>query len=76
MIIHASEDIVQPPPPARHFNVPRSHPAGVIWRDKLATATGGFLSLLHARRRMVTELLDSGALQLSATRRHRCNREL
>lgn len=66
MIIRASEDIVQPPPPARHFNVSRSHPADIIWRDKLVTATGGILSLLHARR-IATELWDWGALQLSAT---------
>lgn len=77
MITRASEDIMQPPPPARHFNEPRSHPAGVIWCDKSVTATGGLLSLFRPRRWWtVTELWDSGALQLSATWSHRCNRAL
>lgn len=68
MVICPSENIIKPPPPARHFNVPRSHPGDDIGRDNLVTATGGILSLLHPRRkRTATELWDSGALQFSAT---------
>lgn len=51
MTIRAGEDIVRSSPPARHLNVPRSHPANVIGRDKLVTVTGGLLSLLRPRRR-------------------------
>lgn len=68
MTTRAGEDIVQPPPPARHLNVPRSHPVDIIGRDKLVTTTGGLLSFLHPRRRRTAaEPQDLGSLQLSAT---------